>query len=200
MNTHVIVTGDLVNSRTKDSKIWLKVLEDALLKYSKKFDIFRGDSFQAEFAVENCLEAIFYIKARIKTIAGLDVRMGLGIGAVDYVDEHIKNSTGEALIYSGEVFDSLNKELFAVKSFSSGWNRLTNITLALAIELANKWTVNMAETVAKSIELPNSNQHELANELNRKHQSQVSTELRKAHWYKIKKAIDYCQIELMKRC
>lgn len=200
MRAHVIVTGDLVNSRTKDSKIWLEVLEDTLAKYSKKFDIFRGDSFQAELAIEHCLEAVFYIKARIKSLTNMDVRMGLGIGSIDYMDEHIKNSTGDAFVNSGVVFDSLNKELFAVRSPDEEWDMLTNTMLSIATELANKWTTNMAETVAAYIYHPLLNQQELAQLLHKKYQSQVSTELGKANWLKIKKAIDYCQNELMKKC
>ena len=83
---HVIIIGDLVNSRSLHSSTWLNVLEEALTKYSKKFDIFRGDSFQAELQLENCLDAIYYIKSRIKSLENLDVRIGLGIGGIDYVD------------------------------------------------------------------------------------------------------------------
>lgn len=197
---HVIIIGDLVNSRSLHSSTWLNVLEEALTKYSKKFDIFRGDSFQAELQLENCLDAIYYIKSRIKSLENLDVRIGLGIGGIDYVDNYIKNSTGEAFIYSGEAFDHLNKDLFAAKSAFPEWDNVTNTMMSLAMELANKWTVNMAETVALAIEYPNYNQKELAKILKRKYQSQISTELGKANWWKIKKAIDYCQIELMKIC
>jgi len=197
MEQYVIITGDIVNSRTIDSKRWLVILEDTLKKVSLKFDIFRGDSFQAELRIDKCLEAVFYIKSRIKTLAGLDVRIGLGIGKIDYRDEHIKKSSGDAFLYSGEAFDVLNKELIFVKSSFVEWDRLANTMLTIAIELANRWTVNMAETVAAYIEQPNYNQHELAGLLKRKYQSQISTELGKANWLKIKSAIDYCQGKLM---
>lgn len=200
MGMHAIVTGDLVNSRSIESRIWLDVLQDTLAKYSKKFDIFRGDSFQAELELDNCLEAVFYIKARIKCIPNLDVRMGLGIGGIDFIDEHIKNSTGISFVYSGEAFDTLNKDFFAVKSANSEWDLLTNTMLSIAIELANNWTVNMSETVAAYIEYRLFNQQELAILLKRKYQSQISSALGKANWLKIKKAIDYCQNERNKKC
>jgi len=196
----VIVTGDLVHSRKVDSKIWLPILEDTLTQCAQKFDIFRGDSFQASLNIDSCLTQIFYIKARIKSISNLDVRIGLGIGSVDYENEHIKNSTGSAFIYSGEAFDLLKKDLFSVKSGHQNWDELTDSMLALAIELASKWSVNMAETVAAYIQYNTYSQQELALLLNRKYQSQVSTELGKANWLKIKQAIDYCQKELMKLC
>lgn len=198
MGKYVIITGDLVNSRGIDSKLWLNVLVYTLTKCSKKFDIFRGDSFQAELTIENCLEAVFYIKAKIKSLPDLDVRIGLGMGSIDYSDEHTKNSTGEAFVYSGQAFDDLHKELFLVHSALEQWDLLTNTMLNIAMELANKWTVNMAETVAAYIEHPTLNQQELAQMLNRKYQSQISTELGKANWLKIKRAVDYCQNELVK--
>lgn len=199
MATHIIVTGDLVNSRATQSQIWLPVLEDSLRYSSSSFDIYRGDSFQAELQSDSFLESLFYIKARIKTIEHLDVRLGVGIGSIDYRDKHLKNSTGQAFLFSGEAFDSLKKDLFAVKSKHSIWDELVNSSLPLAIELANKWTNNMAETVAASIQFPSYSQQDLAKILRRKHQSQVSTELNKANWVKIKRAIDYCQQEL-NRC
>lgn len=200
MNTHAIITGDLVDSRMVDSTIWLPVLEDTLGKYSVKYDIFRGDSFQAELDLTTCLERIFYIKARLKSIGNIDVRIGLGIGSIEYNNDHIKNSTGESFIYSGKAFDFLKKELFAVKTAYEEWDILTNTMLLLAVELASKWTVNMAETVAAYLEYPNYSQQQLGTLLKRKYQSQVSTELTKANWVKIKSAIDYCQKELMKLC
>lgn len=195
-----ILTGDIVTSRGADIKVWLPVLEESLRHYSNKFDIFRGDSFQIEVPVDKTLEAFFYIKSSIKSIVPLDVRIGIGIGEIDYENEHIKNSTGEALIYSGEAFDTLDKSLIQVKSPWDSWNEPTNIMLALANELANRWTVNMSKTVATVIKYPEANQQKIAQLLNKKYQSQVSTELTNASWNSIKMTIDYCTKELLKLC
>lgn len=200
MQLYAIITGDIVDSRSKDIKEWMPVLESALTDCSDKFDIFRGDSFQLMVELAQAVEAMFYIKSRIRSLGHLDVRMGLGIGDVDYLDNHIKNSSGEAFVRSGEAFESLNKDLIAVKSLWEDWDESSNILLGLCVEIANKWTVNMAETVAQSLRHPEANQQELAKMLQRKHQSQVSTELTKASWNKINKAISYCTQELLKRC
>ena len=197
---YAIITGDIVKSRSVDSQIWLPKLQSALEKVSEKFDIFRGDSFQVAVPLETCIEAMFYIKACIKSIAQLDVRMSLGIGEIDYLDDHIKKSTGEALVFSGEAFDELNKELLLLKSKWPEWDEYSNITLQLACELANKWTNNMAMTVAAVLEYPDANQQEIATRLNKKYQSQISTELQKAQWTKIKKAIDFTTAALLKLC
>lgn len=200
MKMYTIITGDIVHSRGVDVKDWLPALENSLTRYSKNFDIFRGDSFQIEIEPEYCVEFLFYLKAKMKSLVNLDVRMAVGVGSITYRDKHIKNSNGDALIYSGEAFDELNKELFRVKSPWADWDELTNVLLPLSMELVHKWTKNMAETVAVVLENPAANQMELATILKRSYQSQVSTELTKANWTKIKKAIDYCTKELLRRC
>ncbi|MGN0003542.1 MAG: hypothetical protein ACI35V_08910 [Sphingobacterium composti] len=199
-NIYAILTGDIVNSRHADIQEWLPILEESLKFYSNNFDIFRGDSFQVAVPLDKSIEAIFLIKSALRTVDKLDVRIGLGVGEVSYWDDHIKNSTGEALINSGEAFDTLDKELIYVKSPWAEWNEPTNIMLQLAMELAKRWTINMAQTVLMQIRTPTANQSELARLLKRKYQSQVSTELGNANWQKIKMTIDYCTKDLIKRC
>lgn len=198
--THVILIGDIVNSRQQDTSLWLPILEESLQRYSKTFDIFRGDSFQAEISLEKCFEFIFYVKARMKSLGKLDVRLGIGIGAVDHIGKGINNSTGEAFIYAGEAFDTLKKDLIALRSPWMDYDQPINIMLEMAIELANRWTVNMAESVVAALANPEHNQLEITKILNRKHQSQVSTELTKAHYALIGKVIKYCTQELQRRC
>lgn len=200
MGLYAIITGDIVDSRSKDVREWMSVLESTLAYCSDRYDIYRGDSFQLMVDLDKCIELIFYIKARIKALGNLDVRIGLGIGAVDYLDKHIKNSSGEAFVLSGEAFESLNKDLIAVRSPWKDWDEASNILLSLCVEIANKWTINMAETVAETLQYPEANQQELAKRLQRKHQSQVSTELTKANWSKLNKAIMYCTKQLLERC
>lgn len=197
---YAILTGDVVGSRKADIQKWLPVLEESLQHYSNNFDIFRGDSFQVAVSIEQCIEAIFLIKATMRSIEPLDVRIGLGLGEISYWDEHIKNSAGDALVRSGEAFDDLDKNLINVRSPWREWDEPTNIMLQLATELANRWTQNMAQTVAAQIRNPDANQSELAKILKRKYQSQISTELGNANWQKIKVTIDYCTKELIKRC
>ncbi len=199
-NYHAIITGDIVHSRSVDINIWLPQLQQSLSNISSNFDIFRGDSFQAVVTLESSLEAMFYIKACIKTIRSLDVRMSLGVGTIDHLSDEIKTSTGEAFIYSGQAFDDLNKELILVKSRWAEWDERSNVILQLGCELANKWTNNMAMTVKAVVENPQASQHEIAKILNRKYQSQVSTELQKANWTKIKKGIEFSTHELLKLC
>lgn len=197
---YAVITGDIIDSRSVDAKIWQPVLEKALAHYSKNFDIFRGDSFQVEVEMSNCIELAFYLKAKMRSLESLDVRMGIGIGKVDFLDKHIKNSTGEVFVLSGKAFDRLNKETINLCTPWKNWGQGLTLMLQLAVELANKWTVNMAEVVAIVLENPNANQQELAILLNRKYQSQVSTELTKANWSKIRRVIDFITKELLIKC
>ncbi len=197
---HVIIIGDIVNSRQVDTDRWLRILEEALQRYTKNFDIFRGDSFQAELPVADCFKFVFYVKARIKSLNYLDVRLGIGIGEIEYSDDSIRKSNGQAFIYAGEAFDALRKDLVLLRSPWPEYDAPVNIMMDLAMELSGKWTVNMAESVAIALENPEASQKELADILKRKYQSQVSTELSKAHFVQLSKVIDYCTQELIKRC
>ncbi|MFZ4861869.1 hypothetical protein ACL9RF_06755 [Sphingobacterium sp. Mn56C] len=196
---HAVLTGDIVNSRGLHASLWLPVLEQAIRQYSTNFDIYRGDSFQVELAPQQSIWAMFYIRTCMRTIDQLDVRMGLGIGEVSFTEASVKLSNGEAYLNSGIAFDGLGKELMQVKSPWSTWDEPANIMLQLLTALGERWTINMAETVKVMIENPDFSQRELAQVLNRKYQSQVSTELGKANWLKLKKTIHYCTTELLKQ-
>ncbi len=196
MQYHVILTGDIIHSRSYVSDEWLPRLEEGLRKYAKTFDIFRGDSFQAEVSVENCIRMIFYLKAAMRQLEGVDVRIGIGVGEIDVMAKSIKKSSGEAFVLSGQALDNLSKESV---EFRSRWNELNepmNLILTLATRLTDQWTTNMAETVHSALDNPQSNQIELTKIIGRKHQSQVSTELGKANYIKINQVIDYCTQEI----
>ena len=80
-----VITGDIIKSRSINNQgLWLKELKFALGMLSSDqsyYEIYRGDSFQLEFKdFYKSFEAAVYIKACIKSIKGLDVRMSIGIG------------------------------------------------------------------------------------------------------------------------
>src|SRR5690606_21941517 len=103
----VIITGDIINSRQVNTRLWLPLLESALARYAAKkgkWEIYRGDSFQLELSTDQVFEAVIYIKSAMKSIQDLDVRMGIGIGEKDYEGESLKKSNGQAFVYSGETF------------------------------------------------------------------------------------------------
>jgi len=194
-----IIIGDVVDSRTLDQNSWLPLLEEAIQGYTNKYDIFRGDSFQLQVSLELLFECVFYIKATLKTI-GLDVRIGIGIGEIDQNKNTIKQSSGEAFILSGIAFDSLEKETFFIKTTQDELDITLNLMLQLSSEIANRWTKDMAASIAAALKNPTVNQKDLAKLLHKKYQSQISTKLTKAGFPKIKRVIQYATHEVLKKC
>lgn len=189
---YAVITGDIVNSRKQPSGRWLPILEAALQEYSEAYDIYRGDSFQALMNADKVFEAVFYLKAVLKSLTDLDVRIGIGLGEVEKGYDHIKNAEGTALLRSGEAFDNLGKETLQLVSQDPDLDSTINLLLKLSTEITNRWTENMASTIAFVIKNPKLNQLEIAEALGKKHQSQISTELRKGGYHKIMEVIRHC--------
>jgi len=190
-----IITGDIVNSRSVTVEKWLPVLESALSKFGTKekdWEIFRGDSFQLETAPENVIKVAIYLKTVIKTIDLLDLRIGIGIGEKNFVAGTVKESNGEAFVFSGEAFEGLKKRSFSLKTHSEKTDRQINLIFDLLMIIIGKWNVNTAKTVCVTLDFPDLTQMELAEKINKK-QSQISRELKKAGFEEVLKAINYCQ-------
>src|SRR5690606_16283982 len=161
-----VITGDIINSRkVADASSWLSRLKVALLDAGptpKVWEVTRGDSFQVEIAQpEDVLQNALHIKALIKQIAGLDVRMAIGIGDKTYDAPKISEANGEAFVRSGRLFDQLKKNTLAIRSPWDEVDKAINICLELALLTMDRWTPNSAEIVALTIEHPGKTQLEL---------------------------------------
>ncbi|MGN5954092.1 SatD family protein [Sphingobacterium lactis] len=198
MKNHIIITGDVINSRAQDIDNWMPRLEASLKRYSIRHDIYRGDSFQAEMKLEDVFQAIFHLKASLRMFEPNDVRVGIGFGDISYEDPDIKKSSGSAFVYSGESFDQLGRETLSFKSDYPELDAQLNLILSLASTITDQWKVGAAEMVQVALENPNATQKELLEISGRKHQSQVSLHLSKAHYNKILQVIQYCTKELKK--
>ncbi|RZN80923.1 MAG: transcriptional regulator [Winogradskyella sp.] len=164
-----VITGDIIKSRGfKDQDIWLNQLKSALAMLSddsSNYEIYRGDSFQLEHkGYLGSLFAVIYLKACIKSIKGLDVRMAIGIGNKSYQGKTVSESNGEAFVFSGETFETLKKEKLNLKVKTENFNldQELNLYFKLALIAMDNWTVNSAEIVKLSLENPNMIQSELA--------------------------------------
>ncbi|GAA3598612.1 transcriptional regulator [Flavivirga amylovorans] len=182
-----VITGDIIKSRTQVTpETWIKVLKDSLSFLSTdktSWEIYRGDSFQIEIKdVHSCFIAALYIKACIKSIHGLDVRLAIGIGNKTYEGESVTESNGEAFIYSGETLETLKKEKqnLRIKTNSPEIDEALNLYFKLALISMDSWTVNLAEIVKLSIEKPDALQSELG-QLIGINQNAVSTRQKRAH-------------------
>lgn len=164
-----VITGDIIKSRQlSDQDLWLNVLKTALSTLSSNaslFEIYRGDSFQIEVTdYKQSFKAALYIKACIKTVKGLDVRMSIGIGSKSHQGETVGESNGQAFIFSGETFETLKKEKqnLKLKTTNNQLNKELNLYFRLASISMDHWTVNSAEIVKRTLEHPNMIQAELA--------------------------------------
>lgn len=164
-----VITGDIIKSRSVSNQdLWLKELKYALRMLSSNtsdYEIYRGDSFQFECRdYYKSFEAVVYIKACIKSIKGLDVRMSIGIGEKSHQGKTVSESNGEAFIFSGETFETLKKEKnnLKIETKDSELNEELNLYFKLALIAMDNWTVNSAEIVKLSLEHPDMIQSELA--------------------------------------
>jgi hypothetical protein len=182
-----VITGDIINSRKAPSpEVWLAALKDALGEDESNWEIYRGDSFQLITNPKDALLKAVYIKASIKTIKSIDVRISIGIGSEQYKASTLSESNGEAFIFSGEKLELLKKDRInlSVKSSFEDFDYEVNVALRLALIAMDKWTPGAAEMVKLAIENPKLSQQELAEKSNRS-QSSVSEALKRANFTEI---------------
>ncbi|MBC7913918.1 MAG: winged helix-turn-helix transcriptional regulator [Pyrinomonadaceae bacterium] len=180
-----ILTGDIISSRTLSVETWLSVLKNALAVIGEKkhWEIFRGDSFQLQTLPEDAFIKAIYLKACVKTIKNLDVRIALGIGEVNFSSKKITESNGDAFVFSGAKLDELKKEriTLAIQSAWPDFDYEMNVSIRLALIAMDSWSQISAEMVKLSIENAGISQKDLA-ELAKKSQSTVSEALKRAHF------------------
>lgn len=166
-----VITGDIIQSRKTNNPVWLPKLKKTLSlegKSPRTWQVYRGDSFQVEVRdpARAFLTAI-RIKATIKSIKNLDVRMAIGIGDKKYSSRSVVESDGSAFINSGEKFESLrkNKQTLAIRTNWPDFDREMNIFFRLASIPMNDWTSNSAELIKILANKPNLTQKALARRL-----------------------------------
>jgi hypothetical protein len=182
-----VITGDIVNSREQaNPKAWIDVLKKTLTQLSPDtayWEIYRGDSFQIEIKeYQNSFKSAVYIKACIKTIKGLDVRLAIGIGNKTYEGINVTESNGEAFVFSGETLETLKKEKqnLRIKTSTPIIDSELNLYFKLALITMDNWTVNSAEIVKLSLENPNALQSELGRMIGI-NQNAISSRQKRAH-------------------
>lgn len=193
-----VITGDVVNSRLrKNQGIWMNPLKKEFEKLGaspKVWEIYRGDSFQLEVAKpENALWEVIKIKAIIKGVRGLDVRMAIGIGDKTYKSASVTQANGTAFVYAGETFNSLEKQkrTLGVKTPWESFNKAMNAMLDLALLQMDNWTNVAAQIVSASLQNPQMTQKELAALLRKKSQSDISEGRKRAAYNEIMAMEEY---------
>lgn len=189
-----VLTGDIVHSRSVDSSLWLPHLKELLSYHGEEprvWEIFRGDSFQLRLDPEQALQAAIRIKAGIRQIRQLDVRIAIGIGEESYTASRISESNGSAYVRSGECFDDLKKQNLGIKT-GTELDETMNLMMALALLSMNGWSNIVGAAIRTSLENPNKSQSEVALLLERS-QSSVSEALSRGGFEEVLRMISFYQ-------
>ena len=163
-----VITGDIIHSRrVPDSQAWMVPLKKLFGEFGpspRVWDIYRGDSFQLE--VDRPAEALYTalrIKATVKSIRKLDVRMAIGIGEKHVATGNVTETGGQAFIHSGEKLEGLKKakRTLAIRSPWPEVDREVNLYLRLALIAMDHWSEATAEMVKYTLANPGLAQKEL---------------------------------------
>lgn len=176
-----VITGDIINSRKGSVTHWMGPLKETLSHYGKEptnWVLYRGDSFQLAIAPEKALIAATHIKAAVKQTKIYDVRMAIGLGDEEYRASSIREANGTAYINSGDCFNTLKKQNWAVKSDNQIFDETFNIMLGLSLLTTNNWSPTVSEVIKTAIAYPEENQQQLAQRLG-KSQSSISEALKR---------------------
>lgn len=185
-----VITGDIINSRDVSPEVWLPLLKNTLQEITnnnKHWEIYRGDSFQVEITdCKNAFLAAVTIKAAIKTIKQLDVRLAIGIGHKTHQGASVAEASGSAFIFSGETLERLKKEKvnLAIKTNNEDFDASLNLCFKLALIAMDNWTANSAEIVKLSLKHPNLSQTALGAKIGIK-QNTVSERQKRAYLQEI---------------
>ena len=193
-----ILTGDLIDStkyEVTELDMILNVLNEefnAIVTNEEHVDfkIFRGDSFQG-IAID--ASRALYLALAIKTalnrlhlqnkkISGLpDLRIAIGIGAVNLKRESILESNGEAFQFSGKTLDTMKGDYprLLLKTADDNLNDEFNVHFSFLDSVTSKWSKESAE-VAYYL-LRGYKEREIAEELGI-YQSAVNQRKKAANW------------------
>lgn len=173
-----VIKGDIIASRKLDDpEKWLNPLKELLNKWGKvpqQWELVWGDFFQLEIIhPEEALYKALTIKALIKKISTIDVRMSIGIGEKTFTGTRISESNGPAFINAGEKFEKLKKEKtnMALQSPWPEFDKEMNLYLRLAGSFMDNWSVPSAELIEIVLDHPFATQEEIGSLLGIKQNS-----------------------------
>lgn len=199
-----VLTGDIVASKiAQNPDLWMRPLKSVLNRMGKSpktWEIYRGDSFQLQTDPSTAIAVALEIKAVIKSTKGLDVRLAIGIGEKQHDAPRITESSGDALIFSGQTFDRLEEEkrTLMIRSPWSDLDESLNLMLRLLLIPIDQWTPASAEIAAMVLANPDKSQQELATELNIS-QSSVSARYNRAHLREVLEFIAYSNHQIAQK-
>lgn len=190
-----IITGDIINSEEHKTSEWIDVLKKQFSQWGEipdDWEIYRGDEFQFKTTPEKALWKAIQLKALIKSIKGLDVRMAIGVGSESFKGESVSQSNGTAYQRSGRIFETLKaaKLNLAIATGNEKEDKSLNLMLKLALDFMDEWTAVSAEVVAITLTNAISSQKEIAHMLGIQ-QSAVSQRQKRARFNLVLELLAY---------
>ena len=190
-----IITGDIINSEEHKASEWIDILKNQFSKWGETpadWEIYRGDEFQLKIAPKKALWAALQIKAVVKSIKNLDVRMAIGVGTQDFHGTSVSESNGTAHKRSGRTFETLKEEKLnlAISTGNKKEDSNLNLMIKLALDFMDEWTSVSAEIVAIALENPKLTQQEIASQLHIQ-QSAVSQRQKRARLDLVEELLAY---------
>lgn len=180
-----VITGDIVKSQDFDTEVWHNALKEALEKEKEEnWEIYRGDEFQV--LVDDAADAflkLMQIKAKIKKIQDLDVRMSIGLGMQDFKGGKVSESNGSAFVNSGRNLDKLKSEKInlGIHSANEDFDETMNLVFSWLSLVTDNWSIVSAEIMDIFLQDSALNQEDVAKKLNIT-QSSVSQRLKRANY------------------
>ena len=203
-----IVTGDVVGSSRLQEPVRKKLhraLGEASNAVLKAFpedvphpvDVFRGDSWQ--FVLSNparSLRIALFYRAALVTAApkGIDTRLAIAIGRVDFVPERVSEGDGVAYRLSGQKLDSLGKRHRMSFAFPGHPAEECLATIVLLLDgLVSGWTPSQARATTGALQ--GWSQKQIALECWKKPISQqaVAQNLASGSWSYLETALEFVE-------
>lgn len=198
-----VLTADIIDSARRPAAEWLGPLREMLGEMGRNpadWEIYRGDEIQLRTSPERALLIAVRLKALLRSLPGLDIRIAMGLGDESFRAERVGESNGTAYQRSGRAFGKLREQRshMLVDSGQEEADRVLNLLLKMALQFMDQWTRVSAESVALALAHPEASQQELANRLGIR-QSAVSQRQTRARLDLVEELLAYYRETYLKR-
>ncbi|WP_126972645.1 transcriptional regulator [Gynurincola endophyticus] len=194
MSYYAFLTGHILRMEEIPTQHWMHSLKTVLMQFGHQgadWEIYNSDHFLLKTPPNQALEAMLLVKAYIRQHKGLDVKIGAGIGTINYHGSKISEANGSAHEFAVHCIEQMKKEKMCIKTAMPSFNEQMNIMLKLLGTYTDSWTTSTAPIVVKALSTPWANQQQLARLLNFKSQSTISEALKRAGYEEIKLVLDF---------
>lgn len=196
-----VLTGDIVNSSAIAAQDYEQLLytlqctlQLVLTPWQGKFDIYRGDSFQAVFAdPAAAIRGALVLRLALRTSTpAFDARQCIGIGQVSLLRADVRSSMGEAFVLSGSGLDRMKGSFLTIRSHDAAQQeRLELITRLMDAHLSHL-SPAQSEVLLHYL-LAEDKSHQAVAVAAGKNRSNVTRLLNASRYHLVDEYLAYCQ-------